>query len=143
MCKLSPVFKQFLAIICCKCDAIRFQCILFLHTHLKHTKTFHISGNLLTLSFGISIGWATINFNELQSEKSTFLNAPLSLDEASLLVSIVNVGGLIGNYAIVPISNLIGIKRSIHILGSLMIVRNAKKFDIYQIQNYIYFKLSN
>ncbi|XP_031623102.1 uncharacterized protein LOC116340647 [Contarinia nasturtii] len=95
MCKLlSPVTKQFLAIFCC---------------------------NLLTLSYGIANGWATINFNELQRENTTFPTGPLNLNDASLVVSMVNAGGFIGNFAIGPMSNVIGIKRTIHILGPLMI----------------------
>lgn len=78
---------------------------------------------MLTLSFGIVSGWATINFNELQSENSTFSTGPLNLEEASLVVSILNIGGLIGNFGVLPISQLIGVKRTLHILGPLLIVR--------------------
>ncbi|XP_055296383.1 facilitated trehalose transporter Tret1-like [Sitodiplosis mosellana] len=95
MCKFSPVLKQFIAILCC---------------------------NLLTLSFGLISGWATINYNELQSENSTFATGPLNLEEASLVISILNVGGFLGNFAIVPISQLIGVKRTLHLLGPLLIV---------------------
>lgn len=66
-----------------------------------------------------------INFNELQNKNSTYSAAPLSLQEASLVTSVVSVGGLIGNFAIVPISQTIGIKRSIHLLGVPLIVRKV------------------
>lgn len=97
MCKVSPVFRQFLTIVGC---------------------------NLLTFSFGNSNGWGTINFNELQSKNSTFPTGPLTLDEASLVVSLINVGGLIGNFAILvlPTSETIGIKRTIHLYGVPLIV---------------------
>lgn len=74
------------------------------------------------MSFGIVSGWATINYNELQNGNSTFATGPLKLEEASLVVSILNLGGFIGNFAIVPISQFIGIKRTLHFLGPLLIV---------------------
>lgn len=86
------------------------------------------SGNLLTLSCGSVTGWAIINFNELQNKNSTYSAAPLSLQEASFVTSIVGVGGLIGNFAIVPIGQWIGIKRTIHLLGVPLIVRMANLY---------------
>lgn len=96
MCKTLPVFRQFLVILCC---------------------------NLLSFSFGLSNGWPTINFAELQSENSTFPMGPLTLDQLALFMSIHNVGCFLGNFAIAPISNVIGIKLAIHSYGSLFIVR--------------------
>lgn len=95
MCKTSSVFRQFLTIICC---------------------------NLLTISFGSTIGWATINFVELQSKNSTFPMGPFTLDQLALVMSIHNVGCFLGNFAIAPLSNVIGIKLAIHSFGSLFIV---------------------
>lgn len=86
------------------------------------------SGNLLTLSFGVSSGWSTINFIELQNENSTFSTGPLSLDEASLVVSLINIGGFVGNFAILPISKFIGIKRTIHLFGLPLIVSECYYF---------------
>lgn len=71
-------------------------------------------------------GWATINFNELQSENSTFMTGPLSLEEASLVVSILNVGGFVGNFAILPVTHSIGAKRTVHALGIPLIVSQLK-----------------
>lgn len=126
MCKLSPVFKQFAAIVCCKSHSNKVHSInkFMFHSLLNKIKKilFVEIGNLLTLSFGIVSGWATINFNELQSENSTFSTGPLKLEEASLVVSILNIGGLIGNFGVLPISQLIGVKRTLHILGPLLIV---------------------
>lgn len=95
MCKLTPVFKQFVAIFCC---------------------------NLLTLSIGIVSGWATINFNELQNENSTYTTGPLTLEQSSMVVAIENIGGFIGNFAILPLIPFVGVKRLIHLLGLPMIV---------------------
>lgn len=95
MCKISPVTKQFLTIVCC---------------------------NLLTFSFGMASGWSTINFNELQSGNSTLPTGPLNLEEASLVVSLINVGGFAGNWITLPMSHIFGIKRTIHLFGVPLIV---------------------
>lgn len=68
-------------------------------------------------------GWSTINFNELQSENCTFPTGPLNLEEASLVVSLINVGGFFGNWLALPMNNMFGIKRSIHLFGLPLIVR--------------------
>lgn len=51
-----------------------------------------------------------------------FFSNPLSLDESSLVVSFLNVGGFIGNFAILPLSQTFGTKRTIHILSVPVIV---------------------
>ena len=71
----------------------------------------------------MSCGWSTINFNELQSENSTFPTGPLNLEEASLVVSLINVGGFFGNWLTLPMNNIFGIKRTIHLFGVPLIVR--------------------
>lgn len=81
-------------------------------------------GNLLTFTFGTASGWATINFIELQTENSTFPAEPLKLEEASLVVSLVNLGGFIGIFVVLPMIHLWGVKRSIHISAMAFIVRN-------------------
>lgn len=97
--------------------------------------SFHVlSGNLLTLSFGASSGWATINFIDLQQENTTFPTGPLSLEEATFVTSIVSIGGFVGNFAILPVSNKVGVKRAIHFMGIPLIVCLTVK---------IHFKLSS
>lgn len=76
----------------------------------------------MTLSFGLSSGWATINLLELESENSTFPTGPLDQHESSLVISIANIGGFLGNYIILPLSKFIGIKRTIHFLCIPLIV---------------------
>lgn len=72
---------------------------------------------------GLATGWATINLVELQSENSTFPTGQLSLQESSLVVSLFNVGGLIGNFITVPIAQAIGVKATIHFFAVPLIVR--------------------
>lgn len=47
---------------------------------------------------------------------------PLNLEEASLVVSLVNIGGFIGNFAILPIGQLLGLKHTIHLAAVPIIV---------------------
>lgn len=63
-----------------------------------------------------------INFNELQNENSTFPTGPLTLQQGSLVVALSSVGGFIGNFAFSPISQVFGIKKTIHLLGLPLIV---------------------
>lgn len=96
MFEISPISRQFVAIVCC---------------------------HLLTFGFGSSSGWAAINYNELQSENTTFPSGALNLEQSSLVVSLINIGGLVGNFAVLPLSQMIGIKRTIHLFGIPLIVR--------------------
>lgn len=80
----------------------------------------------MTISVGLSNGWATINFLELQSENSTFPTGSLSLDQLAITLSVYSFGALIGNFAVAPISETIGIKHTIHLFGLPIIVRDLK-----------------
>lgn len=76
----------------------------------------------MALSYGMSNFWATINLLELESENTTYPTGPLDEQESALVISIVNVGGLLGNFMVLPISQRIGIKRTIHLLCVPIIV---------------------
>lgn len=85
-------------------------------------------GNLLTLSFGASAGWATINFVSLQQEDTTFPTGPLTLEEATLVLSLANIGGFLGNFAVLQLSERVGFKRAIHLMGIPLVVSFIIKF---------------
>lgn len=72
---------------------------------------------------GTASGWAITNFMELQDENSPLSTGPLSLEHASMVSSIENIGSFIGSFIIVPISQFMGVKRTIHFLGLPLIVR--------------------
>lgn len=115
----SPISRQFLTIVCCKRTLHTVSVICFIDLSIL----IHIEiGNLLTLSYGLTSAWTTINFSELRSENSTFATGPLTLGECSVAVALLSFGGLIGNYAILPISQMIGIKHTIHLFGLPLIV---------------------
>lgn len=79
-------------------------------------------------------GWASINILELQNKNSTLAMGPITQQETSIVISILNIGGFFGNFVILPLSRLIGIKRTIHILSIPLIVwlcnitQNKKKW---------------
>lgn len=78
----------------------------------------------MTLSFGLSTGWATINLLELENKNSTFSTGPLTKQETSLVIAIMNVGGFTGNWLVIPLGTLVGLKRAIHMLGIPIVVRS-------------------
>lgn len=79
-------------------------------------------GNLLVLSYGWSSGWSSINLKELNSETGTFAVRGLSEDETSFVISILYAGSFTGTCIVIPISQFIGIKRTIHLFGLPIIV---------------------
>lgn len=83
------------------------------------------------MSFGSSGGWGTINFVELQSENTTFPGGKLTLEEATLVVSIMSIGAFFGNFAIIYISRKIGLKNSIHALCLPQLVSNTEE-NVYE-----------
>lgn len=82
----------------------------------------------MTLSCGQCAGWATINYNDLQDKNSTFPTGPLTEGQLSFMISIVNGGGFVGNFGILPLIQLLGVKRTIHCLGAILLVRIEKLF---------------
>lgn len=81
------------------------------------------SGNLLTVSYGSSNGWATANFLELQKLDTSLPSGPLSLKEATLVVSIYFIGGFFGNLAFPYIVQRYGSKKAMLAIGFPQIVR--------------------
>lgn len=120
MLKNSPVFRQFITVACCE------YLNLAPSEHIKRLSLLKI-GNLVTLSFGLSDGWITINYLELQNENTTLSTGPLTSDQLPFVISIANIGGIVGNFVIVPLSRAIGTKRSIHLLVIPLIVRKVQK----------------
>lgn len=119
MCRLSPTFNQFLTVIICKYNKKKYIVLPF---NPLDPIYFPFKGNILTFSFGLSLGWATINLPELQNENSTFPIKHLTKEEAALLVSFHNLGSIFGNFLTIPVSQVIGSKRTIHLLGVPLIV---------------------
>lgn len=52
-----------------------------------------------------------------------FSTGPLTKQETSVVISISNVGGLAGNWLVLPLGGIVGLKRATHMLAIPMIVR--------------------
>lgn len=131
MCQTTPGIKQFLAVICCAFHTnfyrVKNNCNIF---HL-----FVISGNLLTLACGITFGLLVASdsnqifahkADRYESHQRESIYVPSSIDQVSFLESPQYICGLIGFvigcFAIQPISKIVGIKRTIHLLAVPFVV---------------------
>ena len=136
MCNIPPVVKQFLAVLSCKLLYFFFNLCIFRKLTLFR-KTF--SGNIMVYSFGFSNFWTAINMLELKSANSTFPAGQITEHESSTVVAILNLGGLLGNFIVMPLSQIIGIKQTLHTLGLVMIVSILNleqfKFKIFYLGN--------
>lgn len=86
-------------------------------------------GNLIALNFGAAFSWGSIAFEELQKDSTLLPTGVLTLNEASLMVSVMSVGGLIGNVLSPVIGEKYGHKQTILWLGvpQAVSVENIKK----------------
>lgn len=71
------------------------------------------AGNLLTGSLGATNGWASVNFVDLQKDDTSFPSGPLSLEQATLVVSICYAGAIIGNSVFPFVVKKYGSKRTL------------------------------
>lgn len=71
---------------------------------------------------GMLDGWSSINYVDLKKENSTYATGPLTDKQLGLMMLFASSGGLIGNFAVAPISRAIGVKHTIHSLGLPLIV---------------------
>lgn len=80
------------------------------------------SAHFLTASFGAMNGWAAVNFVNLQKDDTTFPSGPLTLRQATFMMSIAFIPSIIGNMVFPYIVKLIGCKRTIYVMGFPQIV---------------------
>lgn len=67
--------------------------------------------NLLALSFGFACGWASPNISLLKSEQSPLPSGKITMDEGSWIVSLMCIGGALGNFCFGYMTNKFGRKR--------------------------------
>lgn len=85
------------------------------------------------MSYGASVGWTSINFVDLQKEDTTFPSGPLTLTEATRVVSIFFASAVVGNLVLSHSVERFGSKKTIFALGLPQIVgytlriENSKK----------------
>lgn len=77
------------------------------------------------MSFGAANGWTTVNFVDLQKFDTTFPSGPLTLSQATIMMSIVFVTVIIGNLVFPYILKKLGSKGTILALGLPQMVRSV------------------
>lgn len=80
-------------------------------------------GNLVTLSYGTTCGWPSAAFSILNTGETPLHSGPMSVDELSWMVSLLCVGGFVGNLFYGYITNCFGRKLPMLSLAVPMIVR--------------------
>lgn len=76
----------------------------------------------MSLNYGASCSWGSLSYEELQNNSLLLPTGKLSLNEASLMVTLPNLGGLIGNFVFIYIGERYGHKKTILWLGAPQIV---------------------
>lgn len=87
-------------------------------------------GNLMTISRGTTNGWFSSNFLPLQRPDTSLPSGPLSLKEATLVMSISYIGAIVGNLVVPHILRKFGCKRVMLACGFPMIVSEEKTESI-------------
>lgn len=78
--------------------------------------------NLLCLSYGLATGWTSAAIPLLQSSETPLEGGRISNDEASLIGSILTIGGLAGTLMFGYASNEFGRKKSIFLIAFPQII---------------------
>lgn len=91
--------------------------------HIQRQFLAAIAANFVGLSFGWSNAWANVNFLHLQSPQTTLRDGPITYEEASLVMSLICAGGLIGNVMYLWILEKFGRKNPILFLSVPIVVR--------------------
>lgn len=90
-------------------------CSSFLYEFILIFRLF-FSVNLITFTFGWNCSWSNANFLELQ-KPNVLPSGPITYDEASFVVSIVCIGGLLGNASYLWVVERFGRKKPILLLA--------------------------
>lgn len=73
--------------------------------------------NLLCLGYGLATGWTSAAVPLLKSQKTPLNNGPISNYEASVIGSILTIGGIFGTVIFGYVANKIGRKKSIFLMA--------------------------
>lgn len=94
----------------------------------QRTKLKSISANLMTSAHGASNGWMSANFLALQKHDSSLPGGPLTMNEASFVLSIYFVGAMVGNFIAPVIVRRFGSKRVILCAAFPQMVSSSRYF---------------
>lgn len=78
--------------------------------------------NLLCLSYGLATGWTSAAIPLLKSPKSPLKNGMITSEEASLIGSLLTIGGVVGTLVFGYFSTIIGRKNSLLLMSLPQIV---------------------
>lgn len=73
--------------------------------------------NLLCLSYGLATGWTSAAVPLLKSRQTPLKSGPITNDEASLIGSMLTIGGVIGTLLFGYTATTIGRKKSIFLMA--------------------------
>lgn len=73
--------------------------------------------NLLCLSYGLATGWTSAAIPLLKSSQAPLKNGPITDEQASLIASVLTVGGVIGTLLYGYVAAALGRKRSIVLMA--------------------------
>lgn len=79
-------------------------------------------GNLLSLALGSSNGWASVNFLELQKSSTSLPSGPMTLPEATFMMSVTFTSAAIGIPMFPFVAKRFGNKNGLFCVGFLQIV---------------------
>lgn len=79
--------------------------------------------NMLTIGYGVSIGWSSPNVVLLTSSDSPLPSGQISMEEASWIASLLCIGGLAGNIFFGFITNAFGRKIPLILISIPAMVR--------------------
>lgn len=80
------------------------------------------TANLIGFSVGWGMSWSNANYLDLQSPHTILTDGPITAEEAGLFMSLISVGGLIGNFVYLWILEKFGRKLPILFLSIPMSV---------------------
>lgn len=138
MASKAPIRRQFYSVICGEILVVSIYLLAFsLSPHVSNL-IYHLPGHFLTASFGANNGWATVNFVDLQKDDTKFPSGPLTLSQATFMMSIAFIPSIIGNVVFPHIAKKFGCKRTLYAMGFPQIVSveiaKQKQFTHQQIE---------
>lgn len=76
-----------------------------------------ISGNVILMGYGVGMGWLTTAIPLLQSNETPLETGPLTTEQLSWAGSIISIGAILGCLSFGYLTNIIGSKNSVLVLG--------------------------
>lgn len=102
-------------------DSVNFASFCLLHLGIP---IYYLSVNLLSISYGITLGWPSPVLLLITSDESPLPSGKVTLESASWVASLLGIGALIGNLVFGFVINKFGRKLPLQLLAIPTFVRN-------------------